>query len=167
MTSLNSHNVVHCEASIPIPMPLTTTWGQLRDFHRFAALDHFHASIKINGNIPRAGASMLILHRFGCFKIIRSGRILRWQENVGYAFSDLSTRGNHRGFPHVIALHLESQTLTSCRLHVRVDGRWTAPVPKWIAKLWLRWVFSHLTRSIENQLLNFVLYRRANPSFSD
>jgi hypothetical protein len=150
---------VHCEAHVALPLPIHTAWGQLRDFHRFASQDYFHAHIDVEGGIPRAGAALSILHRFAGFKTIRRGRILRWRENEGYAFSDLSLAGNRCGFPHVLELKLETGSAANCRLKIITRGPWTAPTPRWMAWLWLYWVFGHVTRSIENQLLGFVAFR--------
>lgn len=124
---------VTCEASFTVPMSARRAWGQIRDFHRYAAHDHFHAGFTIEGDVPRAGAAITIDHQYGPFGIRRVGRIVRWREGEGFAFSDLSARGPRCGFPHVMAIQV-ADIDTGCRVTVRVTGRWTAPTPRWMAR---------------------------------
>ena len=114
------------------------------------------------GRRPRAGAALAIRHRFLGFGVDRVGRILRWHEfdpadarPAGYSFSDLSARGPRHGFPHVFGYSLRpaGRNNDRCRLQVAVRGRWTAPVPRWAAKLWLWWVFAHVVLSVRNAFL--------------
>ncbi len=150
---------VDCRAAVELPMSAVTAWGQLRDFHRYASHDHFHAGFAIEGGRPRAGAALRILHRYGPLRVTRIGRIVRWREGEGYAFSDLSAAGPRRGFPHVLSYRLEAVDDSRCRLHLRVGGRWTAPVPRWAARAWLWWVFASIVVRVRNELLRFALVR--------
>ena len=161
---VSPQNIVRCKARIALPLSAATTWGQLRDFHRFASQDYFHAKIVIDGAMPRCGTSLRMLHQFAGIRTLRRGRILRWRENDGFAFSDVSLRGNRVGFPHVLSFRLEPTSPSTCLLHITVMGRWTAPVWRWTARLWLRWVFAHIVHSTENQLLLFALFRRRHVS---
>jgi hypothetical protein len=158
--SVSQCGAVRCTAQLELPMSAITVWGQLRDFHRFAQQDLFHANIVIDGAIPRAGARLRMTHRYAGLRIDRVGRILVWRENVGYSFSDLSLRGPRRGFPHVFSYRLEATGPGSCRLHVAVRGLWTNRLTAIAARPWLRWVFGQVVRSIRNELLLYQLWRQ-------
>jgi hypothetical protein len=41
---------VICDATIDVPMSAPRTWGQLRDFARYACTDPFHVDLQIEGN---------------------------------------------------------------------------------------------------------------------
>lgn len=151
---LKSKRVI-CEAREPLPLSARRVWGQLRDFHRFAGYDHFHAGIAIEGGVPHQRARLLIEHRYGPFRVRRTGRILQWREASGFAYSDLSLRGPRRGFPHVMSMHVVENTPDASTLIVRVTGRWTLPWPRWIAWLWLQWVMLSIVTRARNQLLAF------------
>ncbi|HET6246228.1 MAG TPA: hypothetical protein VFE47_00880 [Tepidisphaeraceae bacterium] len=152
---------VCCRAVLHLPLPAISVWGQLRDFHRYASQDFFHADLAIDGHIPQAGARLKLSHRFLGIRIQRLGRILIWREGIGYSFSDLSQQGAKHGFPHIFSYRLEPTGEKNCRLHITVRGKWTARrIPKWAGKLWLRWVFSHVVQKVENQLLIYQLWRR-------
>ena len=64
-----------CEAVMRLPLSSGAAWGQLRDFRSSARHDPFHAQITIEGNVPRAGAKLLIEHRYLLKKSVRLGRI--------------------------------------------------------------------------------------------
>lgn len=109
---------------------------------------------------PRA-LPIRLSHRYMGLRFERVGRILSWREGIGYAFSDLTRRGPRAGFPHVFSFRLEPVDDGHCRLHVRVRGLWTArAIPRWLARLWLWWVFSHIPRSVEAELLMYRLWRK-------
>ncbi len=143
-------------------MSASVAWGQLRDFRSSASHDPFHAGIKIEGGVPRAGARLEILHRHLFWQSVRVGRILRWQEGSGFAFSDLCRGDSSRAFPHVLSYQLEAVSEKACRLNLFVGGRWTANVPRSIGRIWLWWVFSQVVRTVENQMLRFALAMRGN-----
>jgi hypothetical protein len=153
---LPSRRVI-CSRTLEFPIPAGAVWGQMRDFYSTARHDPFHAHIQIDGHRPRAGAELLIEHRYLLARIVRHGRILRWQEGTGFAFSDLSRSDSARGFPHVVSYRLEAVDPGNCRLHIRVTGRWTFPGPRWIGRLWLMWVFTHVAGRVENGLMQYVL----------
>lgn len=158
---------VECRASLRIPLGAISVWGQLRDFSRYARQDFFHAGPEIDGGIPRKGAKLSLSHAYAGLRFHRVGRILVWREGVGYSFSDLSIRGPRCGFPHVFSYRLEPLGPDYCRLHISVRGRWTAWwIPPPVAWLWLWWVFSHVVRSIRNELLLFRVWRRRNRASS-
>jgi hypothetical protein len=161
---------VSCRATLNLPITAGAAWGELRDFTRYASQDTFHAEFRIDGGIPHAGAQFAITHRFLLFSVERVGRILRWREldrsaaaaltpatrdcPAGYSFSDLSRRGPRHGFPHTFSYYLRPAGPESCTLEIVVRGRWTARfVPRWIARIWLGWVFAHVVLSVRNSLL--------------
>jgi hypothetical protein len=148
---------VVCEASIALPLTARQAWGQLRDFHRYAAHDHFHAGFTIEGDVPRAGAKLTIEHRYGPFRLQRVGRIVRWREGDGYAFSDLSSRAPGANFPHVMSLRVADAS-GGCVVTIRVTGRWTAASPRWMARLWLAWVMLSMVQRTRNGLMAFQLH---------
>jgi hypothetical protein len=151
---------VECAARVELPMSARSAWGQLRDFRGYASHDYFHAGIRIDGGVARRGARLRILHRFGPFEVVRRGRILWWEEGRGYSFSDTSMDGPRRGFPHVLGYRLHPIDDQRCVLHITVRGRWTARrVPRWAARLWLAWVFFHVVRRVENNLLVYRVWR--------
>ena len=148
---------VVCEAMINLPISAGAAWGQLRDVRASGTHDPFHSSIRIEGNVPRAGAKLEIEHQYILWRTTRIGRILRWNERTGFAFSDLCRSDPQRAFPHIFTLELQPIDSASCRLRIRVGGRWTAPLPKWIGRIWLWWVFSQLVRNTTNYLLRFAI----------
>ena len=144
---------VECRAVMELPVGAGVAWGQLRDFRLFAAQDFFHAAVRVGPGGVRRGAALEIDHRFGPFRVTRVGRILQWEEGVGYGFSDLSRAGPRRGFPHVYRYRLWPAGTRSV-VEVTVTGLWTLRgVPRWVVRLWLRWVFSHVVSSVRNTLL--------------
>ena len=152
--TLTPRGRVHCSARIHVPASAGAAWGQLRDFRRFAAQDFFHAAVRVDPGGVRRGASLKIDHRFGPFAVTRVGRILQWQEGRGYSFSDLSRRNRLTAFPHVYRYRLLPAGPSRCVLEVTVSGRWTTPLlPRWAARLWLAWVFTHIAASVRNTLL--------------
>ena len=154
---------VACATRLELPMSAGSAWGQLRDFRTYACHDYFHADVRIAGGVPRRGAKLRILHRYGPFEVERCGRIVWWEEGRGYSFSDLSLRGPRRGFPHVLGYRLipDGELHDRGLEHITVRGRWTARgVPRWAARLWLAWVFFHVVRRVENSLLVYRLWRQ-------
>ncbi len=147
---------VECSARVKLPMSTGRAWGQLRDFARTAGDDHFHESIVIDGGVPRAGASIHIRHQYFCCIVHRIGRIVRWTEAKGFAFSDLSRRGPRKGFPHVMSITLLSeQDGAGSTMLIRITGRWTAPTPRWMARVWLWWVTLSIAVRLQNKLWMF------------
>ena len=166
---------VDCRTELLLPMTASAAWGQLRDFCRSASHDFFHSEIRIEGGLPRAGACLVLWHRFGPFTATRTGRILRWREfdpekmnsaptahAAGFSFSDLCASDPQAAFPHVLSYHLLAGPGSTCRLIITVRGRWTARrVPRWAGRLWLAWVFHHVAGSVRNSLLAAALSRQS------
>lgn len=154
-----SNGRVHCQATIPLALSIGSAWGQLRDFRRYASHDYFHAAIHVSG-IPRQGAHLRLLHRYGCFHVERIGRILRWREGEGFAFSDLSHRGPRSGFPHMLSLRLEPMGDNRSLLHIAVRGQWTTRwIPIVVRRLWLGWVFAYIVSRTRNELMAYQIAR--------
>ena len=158
---IRSRGSVDCHAVLELRLPAASVWGQVRDFQRYARHDFFHQELNIQGDVPRRGAGLELSHQFFGFTVRRVGRIVWWREGAGYSFSDLSRRGPRHGFPHVFSYRIEAVKAGASRLHVRVRGLWTARfVPRWAARLWLRWVFGYVVRSVENELLLYQVWRQ-------
>jgi hypothetical protein len=152
---------VRCEATLHLPLSASRVWGQLRDFRTYASHDFFHASIAIDGHIPREGAALVLEHRYLLFRVRRVGRILRFRDNLGFAYSDLHAGDPQRSFPHVFSLTLTPLDVARCHLHICVTGRWTAPLPRWMGRMWLWWVFVPIVQHTHNRLLAFHLATRS------
>jgi hypothetical protein len=151
---------VDCRASISLKLSARAVWGELRDFRRYASHDYFHRDVRIAGGVARAGAALRLLHCFAGFRVERIGRICLWREGQGFAFSDLSAKGPHVGFPHILSLHVEPTGEHSSIVHLRVRGRWTATcVPRILRKIWLAWVFGYIVTCTQNDLLAYQLAR--------
>ena len=145
---------VLCRASVELPVTASAAWGQIRDFRRFAMQDFFHAAVRVDPGGVRRGAALEIDHRFGPFAVTRVGRILQWRENHGYSFSDLSRAGPRSAFPHLYRYHIAPTSLSSCVVEITIAGLWTARwLPRPLVVAWLRWVFTHIVRSVHNTLL--------------
>jgi hypothetical protein len=156
---------VLCRAVLEIPLSVSVAWGQLRDFRRFAAQDFFHAAVRVDRGGVRRGARLEIDHRFGPFAVTRVGRILQWTEGRGYSFSDLSRRGARAAFPHVYRYQLRPAGPSRCVIEITIAGLWTTRfLPRWMTRLWLRWVFSHIVHSVHNTLLRLSLSVPAVPA---
>lgn len=142
------------ETTIDLPLPAATVWDQLADFRRFACMDLFHERVALSAPAPAAGVSFALEHRFLGVRVTRTGRILRWQDGRGYAFSDLSTRNPTSGFPHIYSMDITPTGQRRCQLGLRVSGRWTARfLGRTITRIWLGWVFLKIRYSTENALL--------------
>lgn len=158
---LSPFGAVDCRGCLDVPLPAISVWGQIRDFTRYARQDIFHTDPVVEDGIPRQGAAIRLSHQYMGLRIERVGRILIWREGIGYAFSDLSHRGVRAGFPHVFSFRIEPVDAGHCRLHIRVSGLWTAKaVPRFVVRLWLRWVFAHVVRSTHTELMLYQLWRK-------
>jgi hypothetical protein len=148
---------VLCEHTIDLPVSRQRAWGQLRDFATYACHDPYHHRVIPDGGFLRRGVRLQLHHRYFSIPLRRVGRLLKWCEGLGYAFSDLDSRCPARAFPHVFEYQLSDHPgiPAQSRLRVRVTGRWTTPVPRWVARTYLWWVFGQLVSSTERELLLF------------
>ncbi len=148
-------------AEIELPMDSTTAWELMRDFRTFACLDVFHRRVELDGPSPGAGVGFLLHHGLAGIELARVGRILRWDEGRGYAFSDLSRRGPGHGFPHVYTYELLPLGPGRSRFVLGVRGRWTARrLPRVVVRLWLTWILLKTRISLRNAFLAGALSRR-------
>ena len=134
---------MHVSASVCVPLGASAVWGQMRDFSWFTTLDPFHVQVRVSAPRYRAGARLVIEHRFLGIGFKRVGRILKWTEGLGYCFSDLSASGVRKGFPHVYCYRIQPVDEQTTHIEVSVRGRWTTTLfPCWLVKLWLRFVMA-------------------------
>ena len=124
--------------------PADEVWSEMADFAKFACIDPFHERMIVQAAEVHPGVDLVLVHRIFGFRFLRFGRLLKWQEGRGYAFSDLSRRCPTRGFPHVFFFSVEpvgDGRSDACRLTVTVRGKWTAlGVPRRVGMWWLRYV---------------------------
>ncbi|MCX5660970.1 MAG: hypothetical protein NTW19_14795 [Planctomycetota bacterium] len=138
---------------VGLPIEARRVWLHVRRVERFATRDPFHWRVSLDGP-ARVGCAMVIEHRYAGWRVDRVGRILRWDEGRGYAFSDLSKRGPGVGFPHIYEYRVAATGAGSCMVIVRVRGTWTARAwPRWAVRLWLSGVALAIGKSIENHML--------------
>jgi len=132
------------EVVLGLPVSAAEAWRALEDFEHFVTLDAFHRRVHADRPVRQVGTAIRIEHGVGPFLLLmRVGRVLRWDEGVGYSFSDLSARGRGVGFPHVYEYSIRSIGPNATCLTVRVKGRWTARwVPLPVVRAWLHWVMS-------------------------
>jgi len=150
--SVDTNRRVRASVSLVAPLSRAEAWGQMRDIERFGTLDPLHARLRVLGFHAAAGVSIIIEHRLAGVAVDRVGRILRWEDGVGYAFSDLSSRSPRVGFPHVIQVRLDEHP-NGVRWTYTVRGRWTArKIPRWVACLWIRWVLAHVATAVRRDL---------------
>lgn len=122
-------------------------WERIADLPRFLTIDPLHDEIVLMRTAPAAGVDLVLWHAVPFFRFPRFGRILSWRPGEGYAFSDLSARGTHCGFPHAFIISIDDGDgggpgESSCaRLTICVRGRWTNPVvPLWLGRWWLEYI---------------------------
>src|SRR5437868_5254284 len=96
---VDQHWRVDAAADLSLPMQAATAWGQMRDWRRFMIIDPLHVRVRVlderkgRQNLSPAGLTLIIEHRFLGIGPNRIGRMLRWREGQGFAFSDLSQMG--------------------------------------------------------------------------
>lgn len=147
------------ETTIDAEIPPSALWGQVRAFPQFAVRDAFHIGFDLEGP-PRAGARYSITHRFLGVTIVRRGRVLRWDEGVGYAFSDVAIEdGRGDFFPHVFEYRVleRSEMLSTLRVRVRGVWRWRF-VPRVVVAVWMRYVMVKIRVAIDLELLRYAAF---------
>lgn len=149
---------VRATATVDTALPPGAVWGQMRDLARFLTIDPLHSRVLApsrSANAGWLGVPLVIQHRLAGFGPDRVGRVLTWHEGRGYSVSDLSRRGPRRGFPHVCSYEVRPNGSGST-LTVSARGLWTATVlPRWVVKLWLRWVLASTAAHIRRDLSAF------------
>jgi hypothetical protein len=143
-------SAVDLRIELDVPQPCAAVWAVVGDFPRFVCIDPFHQRVVVLGPRLEPGVALILEHCAFGLRFRRFGRLLRWDEGHGYAFSDLSARGPGHGFPHAFFVSVEptgSAVGAGTRLTVRVRGRWTARfLPLWAGRWWLRYVCSEHAR---------------------
>lgn len=128
------------DIAIDTPWPAAEVWKVVGDLPRFVCADLFHCAVVPVGGPLSPGRELLIEHCAFGWKFCRRGRLLWFRHECGYAFSDLSRRGNTRGFPHVFSFRVVPLPGGS-RVTIAIRGQWNAPfIPAAIGMLWLRYV---------------------------
>ena len=145
---------VDLRIELEIVRPHDEVWKTVADLPRFACVDPFHSRVIVMGPQLRAGVDLTLEHRAFGLSHLRFGRLLKWRERCGYAFSDLSARGSKRGFPHVFFLTVEplaAEPLERSCVRIHVRGKWTAWwTPRWIARLWLWYIATEHVRLLRS-----------------
>ncbi len=126
---------------LSIALPAEVVWRRVAELPTFLCVDPFHTRVAFLTSARAAGAELAIEHRAPGFRNVRFGRVLRWREGEGFAFSDLSRLGKNRGFPHVFHVSVQPNGSRDCRLRIDVRGKWTARrLPLTLGQWWLRYV---------------------------
>jgi hypothetical protein len=127
-------------------------WQQVRDLPRFLTIDPFHDQVTLMRDQPAKGVDLVLSHNAFGRRFLRFGRIIAWDEGVGYTFSDLSSHGPRVGFPHVFLVAIEPLGDFS-QLTIRVRGRWTSRlIPVWLGRQWIRLVCREHARLLRKGL---------------
>ncbi|MCE9591512.1 MAG: hypothetical protein K8S99_13415 [Planctomycetes bacterium] len=156
---LDRRGRVRLWTQIALPLSAALVWEHTERFATFTTLDPFHGRMEIDGPL-RAGSPMRIGHGYFGIRLTRRGRVLRWEEGVGYAFSDLSLRGPGVGFPHIYEYRIVPTGAATCLMVIRVRGKWTARfIPRPLVKLWLGWVTLRTGQMVENHLIAAEVHR--------
>ncbi len=144
---------VDLRIELDVPRPCPEVWRIVADLPSFLCIDPFHARVRVLGPRFEVGASLVLEHRAFGLTFLRFGRLLRWDEGHGYAYSDLSAQGPGRGFPHAFFVTVEPGAGARTRLRVRVRGRWTARwLPVGLGQWWLRCVCAEHARLLQAAL---------------
>ena len=132
---------VHLRAELDLPLPHATAWRVAADLQRFLTIDPFHERVEPKDPALGLEGGFVLVHRVLGVRFRRRGRLLRFEEGRGFAFSDLSARGPDRGFPHVFVFTVEplvGELWPRTRLGIEVKGKWTARwIPRRVVRQWL------------------------------
>lgn len=133
---------VKLRLELDIQRPAAEVWSKVADLPAFLCIDPFHTRVVFleappaAGLQPKPGLHLALEHEAFGIRFWRFGRLLHWREGCGYAFSDLSARGNGRGFPHVFFVSVAAAGAAASRVRVEVRGKWTS---RWIPVRWGAW----------------------------
>lgn len=168
---INQAGRVRATCDVALPLSAAAVWGQMRDFPRFCKMDPLHRRVVMSdrdAEYPPRGAHLVIGHRFLGIGPDRVGRVLTWREGIGFAFSDLSRRGPHVGFPHICSYEVRPHNAQRCILTIGARGRWTSPwVPRWCARWWIAWVLRETAHVIHREMRNLLRWQRAQVRRAD
>ena len=145
-------DAIDVRIALDVAIDAKTLWQCVADLPRFLTVDPFHETVLLEGPAQQ-GTRIALLHNVFGIRFRRDSKILRWQPGREYAFSDLSTRDPHRGFPHIFVVSVVPQTANRCQLHVDIRGKWTAPgIPMWAGRIWVRLVCCEHARLLRKAL---------------
>ncbi len=143
---VNSNRSVKLDIQIEIARPFQEVWRDISDVKHFIQVDPFHIRLETNDSQIKQGTTFRLMHRAFGIQFLRVGKILKWEDEQGYAFSDLSSSGGSGMFPHVFFVSIspanKSEEPNNCTcLKVQVRGKWTSPyLPRLLIQFWLRYV---------------------------
>lgn len=144
---------VDCKAAIELGEPVSVIWRRLLPWNIASTWDPFHWRILQLDGPNQLGGRIILDHRYGPICITRVGRLMRFNEEEGFAFSDLSTRDAQQSFPHSYSYDLEETATGGTRVVIRVRGRWTLRIGRTLVWLWLWWVMIQLRQQVRNNLI--------------
>jgi len=139
---------VDISLSIHVPLNRKRLWNIISNLEQFLIVDPLHKCVRIENE-----QKIILEHEVLGYRFLRFGKILYWDEGYGYAFSDISSRGSNKGFPHVFYINITSENEETSKLNIRVRGKWTDKwIPKFLRNLWLR----NICREHSLLLLNYL-----------
>jgi hypothetical protein len=149
-------------ATIELRLPISPEllWRRVADLPSFLTIDPFHDRVTLAGGPPRVGMAMTLHHQIFGWALDRQSRLLRWDEGVGYSFSDLSSHCPGEWFPHVFHVDVEPivdqnklLVQATSRLRVRVVGKWTNGfIPVCLSRFWVLYVMREHARLLREYL---------------
>jgi len=120
--------------SINVPLNRKKLWNIISNLEKFLVVDPLHKRVIIGND-----QEIILEHQVLWYRFLRIGKILYWDEGYGYAFSDISSRGSKKGFPHVFYINITSENEETSKLNIRVKGKWTEKlIPKVLKQLWVK-----------------------------
>ena len=138
---------------VDVSRPAAELWNRVSDLPTFLTIDPFHDKVHLMRTRPAAGVDVALWHNAFGHRFLRFGRILRWNEGHGYAFSDLSAANPRTGFPHVFFVTVESLTSNRSRARIEIRGKWTSRwIPVRVGCWWIRYVCAEHARLIRKAM---------------
>ena len=147
---------VKVRLELDVPYDQQQFWFSVADLPNFLTIDPFHEKVTLMRTEPQAGVDLVLSHNAFGLRFQRFGRILRWEEGRGYAFSDLPRNKFGIGFPHVFFVKIEAaddRGSALSRLTIEVRGKWTSRwIPATVARWWLYCVCREHARLLRKAL---------------
>jgi len=137
---------VNAQTRVQLDASADEVWAVMQRFNRFIVADPYHTRITDTqghrlDTLPPRGTALRIGHGIGFTWFSRVGTLVRVVPGKSIAFTDLSTRGRHLGFPHLYHYTLTPINEQMCELTLAVRGRWSARwMPRIAVRAWLAWV---------------------------
>lgn len=145
---------VTAQTRVVLNASVTEVWTVMQDLSRFISADPYHTRMTdAQGNkldhIPPRGTAIRTGHGISVTFFDRVGTMIRVVPNQAIAFTDLSKRGRHVGFPHVYKYELKPLGEQTCELRLTARGRWSARwMPRALVHAWLWWVMAQANWSM-------------------